>query len=93
MVSGSCACTSIGKPEVGGQVPADLVPRLTGVVAAHDVPVFLHVQHRRPGGVHRDAVHAVADFRVGVGDAFGLQAVIDRRPGLACVVTAERARG
>src|SRR5207244_1719163 len=46
--------------EVGRQVPADLVPRLAAVVAAHDVPVLLHEQRVRPGRVHREAVDAVA---------------------------------
>ena len=36
------------EPEVGGQVAADLLPRLAGVVAAHDVPVLLHEQRLRP---------------------------------------------
>ena len=56
------------KAEVGGQVAADLVPRLAGVVAAHDVPVLLHEQHARTRPVHRDAVNAVTDLggRVGM---------------------------
>jgi thiazole synthase len=31
--------------EIGRQVPADLVPGIAGVVAAHHVPVLLHEQH------------------------------------------------
>ena len=81
-----------GEPEVGREVAADLVPRAAGVVGAHDVPVFLHVEHLRPGGVHRHPVHAVADLGVLVGDAPRTQAPVHRFPGLAVVVGAERAR-
>ena len=56
------------EPEVGRQVAADLVPRLAGVVAAHDVPVLLHEQHVRTRRVHGDAVNAVADLGSRVGD-------------------------
>ena len=92
MVSGSCACTSIGKSEVGRQVPADLPPRLAGVVAAHDVPVLLHEQHARARPVHRDAVHAVAHLGRRVGDLLGPEAAVHRPPRLAGVVAPERAR-
>ena len=68
MVSGSWACTSIGKAEVGGQVAADLVPGVAGVVAAHHIPMLLHEQHVRPRRVHGDAVHAVADLGLRVRD-------------------------
>ena len=34
-----------GEAEVGRQVPADLDPGLAAVVAAHHVPVLLHVEH------------------------------------------------
>ena len=54
--------------EVGRQVAADLVPVVAGVVAAHDVPVLLHEQHVGARAVHGDAVDAVADLGVGVGD-------------------------
>ena len=93
MVSGSCAWTSIDESEVGGQVAADLVPGIAGVVAAHHVPVLLHEQHARARAVHRDAVNAVADLGIRVGNVLGLQAAVDRLPRLAGVVGAERARG
>ena len=66
--------------EVGGQVAADFVPRLAGVVAAHDVPVLLHEQHSRARPVHRDAVDAVADLRSRVGNIERMQPAIDRLP-------------
>jgi len=74
------------------QVPADLIPRLAGVVAAHAVPVFLHEKHVRLGGMHGEAVHAVADLSGGIGDAFGAQSMVGRAPRLACVVGPEHAR-
>ncbi len=54
--------------EVGGQVAADFVPLVAGVVGAHDVPVLLHEEDVWARGVHGDAVDAVADFGVRVGD-------------------------
>ncbi len=81
------------KAEVGRQVAADLVPGVAGVVAAHHVPVLLHEQHVRPRGVHGDAVHAVADLGVRIGDLLRAQAAVDRLPGRAAVVGAERAGG
>src|SRR5439155_7889454 len=80
------------KPEVAGQVSADLAPRLAGVIAAHDVPVLLHEEYTGTRPVHRDAVNAVANLGIRVGDVLGLQAAVDRLPRLAGVVAAERAR-
>ena len=82
-----------GKAEVGRQIAADLAPGLAAVVAAHDVPVLLHEQHRGARRVHRDAVDAVADLGVRIGDVLGLQPAVDRPPGLAAVVGAKRAGG
>ena len=79
--------------EVGREIAADLLPRLARVVAAHHVPMLLHVQHRRPRRVHRHVVHAMTNFGTLVGDAFGLQAAVHRPPRRAGVVRPERARG
>src|SRR5213592_2994121 len=79
--------------EVGGQVAADLVPRVAGVVRAHHVPMLLHEQHPGPRAVQRDAVHAVADLGGRIGNVLRVQTAVDRLPGLAAVVRAERARG
>ena len=48
--------------EVRRQVPADFLPRLPRIVAAHDVPMLLHEQHLGSCGVHGDTVHAMADL-------------------------------
>ena len=64
-----------------------------GVVAAHDVPVLLHEQHVRPRRVHGQAMHAMADLGVRIGDAFGFQATVHGLPGGAAVFGAERAGG
>ena len=48
--------------EIGGQVAADLAPRVAGVVAAHHVPMLLHEQHVGARRVHGDVVNAVADL-------------------------------
>src|SRR5207245_9928382 len=56
------------EPEVGGQVATHLTPRVAAIVRAHDVPVLLHVQHRRTRSVQRNAVDAVPDLGGGVGD-------------------------
>src|SRR5262249_17864331 len=79
--------------EVGRQVAADLVPGLAGVVAAHDVPVLLHEQDVGARPVHGDAVNAVADLGVRVGDVVRTQPPVDRLPGLATIVRPERAGG
>ena len=34
-----------GKAEIGGQIAADLMPHVTRIIAAHHVPVLLHVKH------------------------------------------------
>ena len=81
------------KPEVGGQVAAHLVPGVAGIVAAHHVPVLLHEKNFGTRRIDRDAVDAVADFRVRVGDELRTQAAIDRPPGLAAVVGSKRAGG
>ena len=93
MVSGSCAWTSIGKPKSVGRLPLTSCQDSPRVVAAHHVPVLLHEQHVGARRVHGDAVHAVADLGVGIGDVLGVQAAVDRPPGRAAVVGAERAGG
>ena len=50
--------------EVGGQVPAHLLPGVAAVVAPHHVPVLLHEQRVGPRRVHRDPVDAMADLAV-----------------------------
>ena len=82
-----------GESEIGGQVAADFVPVVAGVVGAHDVPVLLHEEHAGTLGIHGDVVDAVADFGVGIGNVLRVQAFVDRLPGLAAVVGAEGARG
>ena len=54
--------------EVGGQVAADLLPGIAGVVAAHHVPVLLHEEHVRARRVHGDVVNAVADLGRRIGN-------------------------
>ena len=83
----------MGKPKSVGRSPLTSRQRLPGVVAAHHVPVLLHVQHGRARRVHRQVVHAMADLGVGIRDPFGAQAAVHRPPGLARVIGPERARG
>jgi len=78
-----------GEAEVCGEIAADLVPGVAGVVGAHDVPVLLHVERGGAAGVHGDVVDAVADLGGGVGDVCGAEALVDGAPGLAAVVGAE----
>ena len=79
--------------EIGGQIAADLLPQVAGVVAAHHVPVLLHEEHVRTRRVHGDAVDAVADLGGRVGNILRAQPLVDRLPGLAAVVGAEGAGG
>src|SRR5882762_9429392 len=79
--------------EVGGQIAADFLPKVAGVVAAHDVPVLLHEEDVRARRVHGNVVNAVADLGSGVGDVLRAQSLVDGPPGLAAVVGTEGARG
>jgi hypothetical protein len=54
--------------------------------------MLLPKQHIRTRSVHRDAVNAMADLGIRVGDVLGLQPPVDRPPRLACIVGAESAR-
>jgi hypothetical protein len=76
--------------EIGGQVTAHLVPRVAGVVAAHDVPVLLHEEHVGTRGVDGQTMHAVPHIRVRIRDGLGVQSLVDWTPALATVVAAER---
>ena len=49
--------------EVGGEVAGDALPGVAGIIGAHDVPVLLHEEGFRAGGVGGDVVDAVADLR------------------------------
>src|SRR5438874_6951147 len=82
-----------GEAKVSRQIAADFVPRITGVVTAHHIPVFLHEEDTGPGTVHGDAMNAVADLRRRVGNVLRLEPAIDWLPGLAAIVTAKRPRG
>src|SRR5438477_3209945 len=81
------------KSEISRQIAADFVPRITGVIATHHIPVFLHEEHTGPGTVHGDAMNAVADLGRRVGNVLRLEPAIDRLPGFAVVVTAILACG
>src|SRR5882724_6447256 len=81
-----------GKPEIRWQVSADLAPLLSGIVGPQHIPVLLHEENIRARGVHGDAVYAMADFSVRIGQpVLRLQSPIDWLPVLAAVVGAERA--
>ena len=82
-----------GKTEVRRQVSADLAPLVASVVAAHHVPVLLHEKNVGTRRMHRDAVHTMTDFRVGIGQLIRrFQAAIYRLPRLAAIICAEDAR-
>jgi hypothetical protein len=61
------------------------------VVAAHDVPVLLHEQRLESRRVHRNAVHAAPDLGVPVRYLVRVKPPVDRLPGFAAAVGAERA--
>src|SRR5208283_5281646 len=75
--------------EISRQVPADLFPGLARIVAAHDVPVLLHVQHLRTRWVHGQAVNAVADLCVRVRDSLRTKTLVRGTPALASIIAAE----
>src|ERR1700694_4229640 len=80
------------KPEISGQVPAHLLPRLAGIIAAHYVPVFLHEQDIGARWMHGNPVNAVAHLSRRLGDLLGVQAPIDRLPCRSSIVGTEGAR-
>ena len=55
-----------GKTEIAWQISAHLIPLLPGIVGAHYVPVFLHKQNAGACRMHRNTVHAVTDFGIGI---------------------------
>ena len=56
------------KAKIRGQIAADLLPGIAGVVAAHYVPMLLHEQHIGLRPMQRNPVHAVSDFGVRIGN-------------------------
>ena len=79
--------------EIGRQIAAHFVPGIAGVVAAHHVPVLLHEQHVRAATgciAMRWTQWPTSAF--GSGMYSDSQPVVDRLPGLARIVGAERAR-
>src|SRR5207302_8851231 len=81
------------KTKIGRQISAHFTPGIAGIVAAHYVPVFLHEERVRTRWVQCDPVNTVADLRIGIGNVLRMQTAIDRLPGFAAVIGAERARG
>ena len=81
-----------GKAEIGGQVAADLVPGVAGVVRAHHVPVLLHEQSVRAVRVECEPVDAVADLLFRIGNFARDEATVDRRPRHPAVVRTECSR-
>src|SRR5260370_42626262 len=61
--------------EVGGQVSADLLPRVAGVVAAHDVPVLLHEEDVWARRVHGYVVNEVTGIGYGIGVVFDMRSL------------------
>ena len=79
--------------EVRRQPFGDRLPALGVVVAAVDAVVVLRVEAAVDGGVGRDLVHALAEFRVGVGHEVGRDSLVARLPGGAAVERAVDAAG
>ena len=66
------------------------MPGIARVVAAHDIPVFLHEQHTWPGWVRGQVVNTVTDFGALIREfARGDEAAIDRQPCQTAIVGAE----
>ena len=67
------------------------MPRITRIVATHDVPMFLHEQRVRARRVQCDAMHAMTDFCIWVRNVLRMQPAINWFPRFAAVVRAKRA--
>src|SRR3984885_7962964 len=72
--------------EIGGKVPADLLPGIAGVIAPHHIPVLLHKKYARTRRVHGDVVNTVPDLSGRVRNVLGIQTAVDRLPAFATVV-------
>src|SRR5208283_1695383 len=55
------------KTKIGGKIAADFMPQIARIIAAHDVPMFLHIEHIGMGRMNGDVVHAMPDFGGGIG--------------------------
>src|SRR5579859_3158379 len=81
-----------GKTEIGGKISADFGPGISGIVAAHDVPVFLHEEQSGLPRIHSDVVHAMPNFSQGIGNVLRVKSLVDRLPRFSAVVGAKRSR-
>src|SRR5579884_610168 len=81
------------KPEIARQIAAHLLPAGTTVVAAHHIPVLLHVEYLRACGMTGDPMDAMADLRLGIGQIARLQAAVQRLPAPSAVGGAENTGG
>src|SRR5439155_759762 len=78
--------------KVGRQVATDLFPQVTRIVAAHNVPVLLHEEDIRAGGMHCNVMNAVADLGGWFGNVLRVETFVDGLPGVAAVVGPKCAR-
>src|SRR5205823_12794234 len=79
------------KSKVSRKVAADLVPVLAGIVGAQHIPVLLHEERIGTRPMKRNAVNAVANLGVLIGNVLRPESAVDRLPGLAAVIGAEGA--
>ena len=78
--------------EVRRQIAAYFFPVIAGIIGAHYVPVLLHEQRIRARLVHGHVMHAMPNFRIGIGNVLRTQSTVDRLPACAAVIAAEGAR-
>src|ERR1700675_58995 len=78
--------------EIRGEVPADLLPGVAGVIAAHHIPVLLHKKYARTRWVHGDVVNKVAALSRWVRNVLGIQTTVDRLPAFATIVGTKGSR-
>src|SRR6266566_4409968 len=72
--------------EIAWQVAADFAPGVAGVIAAHDVPMFLHEERVRTLWMHRDMMHTMTDLGLRIGNVLRMQTLIDGLPRLSAVI-------
>src|ERR1700722_9953063 len=78
--------------EVRRKVSAHLLPGFAGIIAAHYIPMLLHIEHVGSRWMHSNVVNARRALGGWVGNMCGLEPAVDGLPGLAAVVCAEGAR-
>src|SRR5690242_2915164 len=79
------------KTKIRREIPADLFPVVTPVVASHYVPMLLHEKHAGPRRMHRNVMNAMTNFGGRIWNVQRVQSLVNRLPRLAAIVGSKSA--